>query len=44
MINYSRVPLNVFTKHFANTSSENIAQASLIKVPHFRGVVDLRPY
>ena len=37
MINYSRVPLNVFTKHFAETSSESLAQKSQIKVPPLIG-------
>ena len=40
MINYSRVHLNVFTKHFAKLLSENLAQASLRKVPPLKGVAD----
>ena len=43
MINYSLVSINVFTKYFPKLSSENLAQASLRKVPPFKGVADSRP-
>ena len=33
MIKSSRVPLNVFTKDFPNTSSESLAQLLRTKVP-----------
>ena len=38
MINYSRVPLNVFTKHFAKTLSKNLMQTSLTNVFHLKRV------
>ena len=38
-INYSHVPLNVFTKHFPKTSRENLKQTSRIKVPPVIGWV-----
>ena len=44
IINYSRVPINVFMKHFPKLLSENLAQASLRKVPPLKGVADLRPW
>ena len=43
IINYNRVPINVFMKHFPKLSSENFSQASLRKVPPLKGVADLRP-
>ena len=40
---YGRVPLNGFRKHFIKTSSENLASASLTKVPPLKRGVSLRP-
>ena len=39
MINYSHVPLDVFTNHFRKTSCEILAQASRTKVPPLTGRV-----
>lgn len=44
MKNCSRVPLNIFTKHFAKTSSKNLARVSLIKLSPLKGGVDLIIY
>ena len=40
---YGRVPLNGFRKHFIKPSSENLASASLTKVPPLKRGVSLRP-
>ena len=43
MMNYSRVPRNVFTKHFPKISSESLAQTARIKVPPLMSSAYLGP-